>query len=290
MHFKLSLNQHEAAKSNALSCFIALNLKKMTSTPFLTINNQTLSLKQAISYLKTSGKLGVFLAEILRQYLIEYEIEEFKGVSIEDSQIEQSIIDFRISNRLTDSQDFQVWLSGNQLSYEDFRKGVTSDLKLEILKSQIAEQKLEEHFNNQKPVLDRVVISRLILDSQEQAQSLKQRILEDRTQFEALVREYSLTDDRFSNGMMGAIAKGQIPNILRTALDLANPGDILGPFEMEDRHGLFRVETFIPASLEDETLREELKNQIFEEWLQNKMQNLDIRLDIVSENCKNSGG
>lgn len=254
----------------------------MTSTSFLTINNHTLSLKQAISYLKTSGKLGLFLAEILRQYLIEYEIEEFKGLSIDESKIEQSIINFRITNRLTDSQDFQVWLSGNQISYEDFRKGVTSDLKLEILKSQIAEPKLEEYFNNQKSVLDRVVISRLILDSQEKAQSLKQKILEDRTQFEALVREYSLTDDRFSNGMMGAIPKGQIPNILRTELELANPGDILGPFEMEDRHGLFRVEIFIPASLEDENLKEELKNQIFEEWLQSKIKNFDIRLNVFS--------
>jgi hypothetical protein len=35
---------------------------------------------------------------------------------------------------------------------------------------------------------------------------------------------------------------------------------------------------FLPASLEDDLLKQELKNQLFEQWLQEKMQSLDIQL------------
>ena len=49
---------------------------------------------------------------------------------------------------------------------------------------------------------------------------------------------------------------------------------------MENRWGLFRVEEFLPASIEDPQLRQTLQDELFEQWLADKMQRLPIKLNI----------
>lgn len=73
-----------------------------------------------------------------------------------------------------------------------------------------------------------------------------------------------------------------MPDNLRAAVDLAKPGDIVGPLGMEDRWGLFRVEEFLPASLDDLQLRQTLIDELFEQWLMDKIQGLPIKLQVGS--------
>ena len=43
----------------------------MESSSFLNIDEQPISIGQAVKYLQNSGKLGQFIGDILRQYVIE---------------------------------------------------------------------------------------------------------------------------------------------------------------------------------------------------------------------------
>jgi parvulin-like peptidyl-prolyl isomerase len=82
------------------------------------------------------------------------------------------------------------------------------------------------------------------------------------------------------NGMMGALSRGTMPDILRAAVDLASPGELVGPLEIEGRWGLFRVEQVLPASLEDPQLKQALQNELFEKWLAQKLQRLSVKLQV----------
>jgi len=55
---------------------------------------------------------------------------------------------------------------------------------------------------------------------------------------------------------------------------------LIGPIEIEGWYCLFRVEQFLPASLEGQ-VKQELQNQLFE-WLEEKMQKLTIKLQVSS--------
>lgn len=68
----------------------------MESLSFLTVDEQPISTKQAVKYLQTSGKLGQFIGEIIRQYVIEQELQIQEDIVINPAITEQSIIDFRI--------------------------------------------------------------------------------------------------------------------------------------------------------------------------------------------------
>lgn len=245
---------------------------------FLIVDDQPVTLGQALKYLQSSGKLNTFIGEILRQHVIEQELQMLQ-VQPSSAAIEQAVIDFRLQRGLTDPKSFQEWLTQNGTDYASFHNQVSSGFKLAKLKATIAEPKLQEYFIERKIFLDRVVLSRLVVDKQELAEELYSQI-DEGSSFEQLAKEYSLTDDRIVNGMMGPVSRGTLPDILRAAVDTASPGELVGPLELEQTWALFRVEQFLPASLEDGQLKEALQNELFEQWLAEKIQKLTVKLQV----------
>ncbi|MUG99215.1 peptidylprolyl isomerase [Scytonema sp. UIC 10036] len=251
----------------------------MESVSFLSVDDKPISIGQAVRYLQASGKLGQFIGDVLRQYAIEQEIEKRVDITISPALTEQAIVDFRLKNQLTDPQIFQEWLTNNGTNYENFHASVAFGFKVEKLKAVITEPKLQEYFIERKIFLDRVVVSRIIVDNRELAEELQIQI-EEGASFEQLAKEYSLADDRIVNGMMGPVSRGTMPDILRAAIDIASPGQVVGPIELEQRYGLFRLEQFLPASLEDTQLKQALQNELFEKWLAEKIQKLTVKLQV----------
>ncbi len=251
----------------------------MDAKAFLTVDEQPISLKECLKYLQTSGKLQGFLGDVLRQYVLEQELANREDLEINPAVVEQSVIDFRIQQQLTDPGVFQEWLNRNGSDYSTFHNQITSNFKSEKLKSVITEPKLQEYFIERKVFLDRVVLSRIIVEDQELADELKIQIQEG-TSFEQLAQEHSIADDRVSNGMMGPVSRGTMPDHIRAAIDSSNPGDLVGPIAIENRWALFRVEQVLPATLDNAQLKQVLQNELFERWLAEKIQKMAVKLQV----------
>jgi parvulin-like peptidyl-prolyl isomerase len=251
----------------------------MDSKALLIVDDQPLSLRQCLRYLQATGKLQGFIGDILRQYVLEREIETRADLDVPSALVEQAVVDFRLQNQLTDAKAFQDWLIRNGTNYELFHNQITNSFKLEKLKAQIVEARLQEYFIERKLVLDRVVISRIVVDSKELAEELHSQISEGAS-FEQLAREYSKADERIANGMMGAVSRGTMPDVLRAAIDSAHPGDLVGPMQIENYWAIFRVEQFIPATLEDNQLKQALQNELFERWIAEKLQAMTVKLQV----------
>ena len=251
----------------------------MESATFLTVNNQEIALAEVVKYLQISGRLGNFINDVLRQHIIEQEINTRTDIEISSALIEQTIIDFRLKNQLTDPQKFQEWLINNGTDYTTFHTSITFSFQLEKLKALVTESKLPEYFIERKIYLDRVVLSRILVDSRELAEELQTQI-EEGASFEQLAKEYSLADEKVFNGMMGPISRGTIPDILRGAVDATIHGKLINPIEIEGRFALFRLEQILPASLEDPQLTQSLQNELLEKWLGEKIQNHTVKIQV----------
>ncbi|MEG4985368.1 peptidylprolyl isomerase [Microcoleus sp. BR0-C5] len=251
----------------------------MESQPFLTIDDQPISLAKAIGYLRSTGDFKPFLLKIIRQHILETELQTHDDLEIDSNIIEQAVIDFRFENQLNDPDDFQEWLKTQRISYADFRQQIAARLKIEKLKAEVTAPKLEEYFNANKALLNQVVISRIVVADLDFALNLKHQILADGSRFESLAREHSLTNDRLVNGIMEAISLGQIPSQVREYIIPATPGELIGPLEIDGRYALLRVERFLPAILEG-SLKRELQDQLFEQWLEDKAQKLTIKMHV----------
>ncbi|MCP2730064.1 peptidylprolyl isomerase [Limnofasciculus baicalensis] len=251
----------------------------MENKPFLTIDNQSITLAQALAYLRATGDLQPFLLKIIRQHLLETELQTRDDLEIDSTIIEQAVIDFRLENQLTNPDRFQEWLKTQGISYAEFRYQIAATLKIEKLKVEVTAPELEKYFNDNKALLVQVVLSRIVVADKDFALSLKNQILEESSRFELLAREHSLTDDRLLNGMMGVVPLGQIPEQLQEFVATAKPGELIGPLEIDGRYALLCVHQFLPACLEGQ-LKRELQDQIFDQWLQEKAQKLTIKMHV----------
>jgi parvulin-like peptidyl-prolyl isomerase len=249
------------------------------SKSFLTVDDQDISIRDALRFLQAGGKLQQFIADILRQYVLQNELETRDDLTIDDAVIQQAIIDFRMQQKLTDPPSFQEFLNRNGLDAIAFQKQIANNFRLEKLKAVITEPKLQEYFIERKVFLDRVILSRIIVDAEEMAEELKAQIAEGES-FERLAQEHSVTDDKLVNGMMGPVSRGTLPDEIRAKIDAAQPGDILGPLALENRWGLFRLEKQLEASMDDVTMQQSLRNEVFERWMSEKIQKMAVKLQV----------
>jgi len=250
------------------------------ANPFLTVNDEPILLSQALKYLQTAGKLQPMITDILREYILDRELQSRLDLDVPPASIEQAVVNFRLERNLSDPQAFQQWLESNRMSYEAFHQQIVSGFKREKLKLSVVQPQLEDYFQERKPALDAVVLSRISLNDYELAETLSSRLKEQDTRFEELAREYSITNERSFNGMMGAVGWSTLPDALKVVLQQTTAGQIVGPLEVEGGWCIFRVEQFLEASLDNLQLKQRLQNELFERWLNQQLQSTKITLNI----------
>ncbi|HEY9648194.1 MAG TPA: peptidylprolyl isomerase [Chroococcidiopsis sp.] len=250
----------------------------MANKPLITVMGQAITVGQAFRYLQGAGKLDTTLSTILQQHVLEQELSPWVA-AIAPRQIEQTIADFRQHHQLSDPAEFADWLVSEGLDHDTLRQRFARELGLRTLKRQIATDQLHNYFIERKSQLDRVVLSRIVVAQRDLAEELRYQ-LSDGAVFEALAREYSLAGDRHMNGMMGAIATCELPDGLRAALDGVEAGAIVGPVAVEGAWLLVRLETRLPATLDDPDLIQQLEDELFDRWLLGKLQQMEIEVNL----------
>lgn len=88
----------------------------MELTPLLTVDEQRITLNQAIGYLQTSGKLGAFIGDILRQHILEQELPALE-LNIASETIEHIIHNLRNEHQRSTPELFEQWLTQNGTTY-----------------------------------------------------------------------------------------------------------------------------------------------------------------------------
>lgn len=252
----------------------------MESKPLLTIGEEQLSWGQGLRYLQASGKLQSFVTEIVRQYVIEKEMQSREDINVSPAVIQQAMIDFRLQRKLEDQEKFQEWLQQNRINYNALESQIENSFKLKRLKDSVTTEKIEAYFNERKAGLDYVILSRIVVEDKELADALRRKILEEGGRFEDLAKEYSVTNDKNFNGIMGAVSLSSLPEDLRNSINSANPGDLLGPFQTNKFWSLFRLEQLQGASLDNPEIRKKLDGELFERWVAEKLQDNKITLHV----------
>lgn len=245
---------------------------------FIKVNEEFISLTEAMNYLQTRGKLGSFVNEIIHEYILQQELSK---IELPNNIVDRTIDDFCKSNQLN-SENFAQWLHEEGQTIETFTKQINHSIKLQELIFKVTESKVSEYFIEHKLLLDSFILSRLIVKEQELAEELKTQIIEENASFEELAKEYSISSDSHFNGMMGLVSRGQLDDSLRAALDKAQEGEIVGAIPFDNCWCLLRVEKIIPASLKDGKFKEKIRQEIFEDYLAEKMQHLEIEMNLVN--------
>lgn len=245
----------------------------------LMIDHHPIAFKQVLQWLRSTGKLPLFLQELISQYVIEQELQQQTGLEIDLLVLHQAITQFRQENDLEDPQRFQNWLLDQGWNEVIFQEQIQFNLKLDKFKEQLAAPNLSEAFMEHKLLLDQVVLSRIMVNSQDLAEELKTQIIEDGASFEQFAQDYSQADEAIINGMMGVVSRADVQNWLEMDVYQIQAGQVVGPIAHEQNWCLIRVEKFLPAEL-DASVGYYLQEQIFQKWLGKKIQALTVELRL----------
>ena len=152
----------------------------------------------------------------------------------------------------------------------------------EPLKQRLAQLKLNKHidtsysphvepyFLQRRADLERVVYGLIRVDSQGIAEEFYLRLLEEEDEFCDLASEYSLGDEKYTNGLLGPMAITQPPEIIRNVIKKLKVGEVHPPFRADKFFILLKLVHRISASLDDAT-RNRLMMELFERDIQQEV-------------------
>lgn len=249
----------------------------MTSPNFLTVDDEPISLEQAIGYLQATGRFQEFLLDILCQHALAKEVRSHVDLSLSKEALEQRLIDFRTQNDLTSPNDFQAWLSSRGMNYDTFRQQSLWNLSLELLKEQISREQLIDFFRQRKPFLDQVILSWIAVDAENVILDVQQK-LEAGLEFDQLADTYASPDED-AYGVEEPFSREGMPAALKAAIADVEPGNFTKPVFLDEHWYIFRVDALITAELNDE-LKEQLESELFEHWLNDKVGAMTVKLEV----------
>ena len=232
------------------------------------------------------GKFQPFLREFVGQYVLIQEINQRDDLEIESSELMQAILDFRIQQKLNEQTQFEEWLKRENLDNRTFQQRILLELKVKKLKETLTSETLQSYFENNQDALAEVQLSCLIVSDQALAQQIYNRIEAGDSNFSQIASSYSKADGTQSVQYADRkIRRRSLTPELRDWVESATIGDRLGPVEAGDNWGIFRLESLTPADLDDR-LQQQLKTQLFGQWLIEQVKDLDISFQVNPDPLK----
>lgn len=242
----------------------------------LIVNGKELTNNEIIINLKVSGDYKNAVQEMLKQRAVKA-FAEANSIEVSDEELQNYVNNKRKQMGIVSSQATQQYFAS---------LGITADqwidsLEYEFLKSKVKEQvinddRVEAYFTENKLLYDEIELFKLTADSKDVAEELFMEIHDDNKQFQIIAAQNSKDDaTRLSGGYLGRIKRGMLPPNIEAKVFTAAEGDLLGPFEMNNKFEIYLVNKIIKSELTD-NLKRTIKDALFNMWLSSAVQSLKI--------------
>jgi parvulin-like peptidyl-prolyl isomerase len=209
---------------------------------------------------------------------LEKEIEKAgRWVQFRPQELEQYIVHFRTENELVHSEVFHQWLLENWLSYDEFRQQAAFYLQLQKLTEYIIDPLIPAVFLKRKHEFDEIVLSRIVLSDRIKAEQVLQKIAANQIPFDQAAKQYSIAEDAIVGGAMGLVDKDALPPEITEALNNVQEGQIIGIIPYQATYCILKIHKIV-ASVLTEDIQADLRDELFEDWLAEKMQEIEVRI------------
>lgn len=247
----------------------------------LEVNGEEVSLAEVLRLAKLTGQLQ-FIQDAVDAALIRQAARE-RGIEAADDELQEAADDFRIEHDLHTAEATENWLAAKRLTFEAWEALLESNLVRQKLREALTATKVEQYFVENRLSFDTAAVSRLVVSDEGVARELRAQIVEDGADFHALARTYS-TDEatRPAGGYGGRVRREEVEPSVEAAVFGAQPGKVIGPVKTDEGWQLIKVESVHQAELDD-TLREALKTQLFNDWLGERRRTARISIPLLAE-------
>ncbi len=245
----------------------------------MTINTE-ISNEDILEQIKLSCQVPELTEQIVVRRIIQEEAEKAE-IKLGVSELQAAADDFRAKNGLTSAKSTQMWLSINQLSLDEFEGIIRLELLSKKLKEVVISEQVEKYFYQHQLEFDRVALSEVILENKELAMELYYVVREGEMRFQDIAGQYIKDVDlRRKGGYLGERQRKDLSPEMFSVFSAANPPQVIKPIASAQGFRLLWVEEIIKAEL-DEKMYGEIQNQLFEEYLRNKIKDYGSSPSLV---------
>jgi len=245
----------------------------------LEVNGEEISLYDVLLPAKGDGNLE-FLQEAINAAIIRQEAARL-AIEVSDEELQSAADEFRAAHELYDVASTDAWLAARRLTFEDWEAFIEGNALRQKLCDTITADKIEQHFAVNKLAFDAAELSRLVVSDEDIARELRAQIIEEGADFHSLARTYSIdAATRLAGGYGGKVKRADMEAAVESSVFGAQPGNVVGPFKLEDGWHLIKIESLHRADLDD-ALRKTIKAEVFAEWFEERLRKARIKIPLL---------
>ncbi len=212
------------------------------------------------------------MPQLVRNIIIDCAIASY---SCTEEERMKAIVAFEKQHQITSSEARKAWLQSQAMTLEQMEDMATRPVKIEKFKTATWGCKVESYFLTRKASLDQVIYSLIRTKDMGIAHELYFRIQEGEQSFAELAREHSEGSEADTGGLLGPVPLSQLHPAISKLLSISKPGQLWSPRAIGEWFVIVRLEKLIPAQL-DEFMRRRLINELFENWLQEQIKEVEL--------------
>ncbi|WP_299487845.1 peptidylprolyl isomerase [Acaryochloris sp. IP29b_bin.137] len=218
------------------------------------------------------------LPQLLKELVIDQAIQD---VQLSQEEIVQAIDQFYRQHQIGDETRREMWLKHYRMTPQQLAVQAQRQLKLHKFKLQTWNNQVESDFLQQKGQFDQYVYSLIRVASAEVAQELYFRLQAEEQAFSDLATQYSQGPEAQTGGLIGPVTAANLHPTLVQILTSAQPGQVRPPIRLGEWFVIVSLQKLISAQLDD-TLRQQLLEQRFNEWLQTQLKSVAVSGDAIA--------
>jgi parvulin-like peptidyl-prolyl isomerase len=239
-----------------------------------------ISQSELFHQLKISGKIPEMIHGILQQRVLEQAAKELR-IDLSDEELQEGADRFRIANKLESTNATERWLKDRMLSMDDFEQLVTTNLLTYKVADRLFSEQVAPYFHQNILNYGAAVIYEVVVSDRNLAIELFYAIQEGDMSFADVAKRYGQdAETQRKGGYLGSVPRQKMLPEVSAAVFAAQPPQIVEPILSAKGTYLIWVEEIVNPTLDD-SLREQIRWQLFQEWLQQKINGLLIQLKIV---------
>jgi len=255
-------------------------MSELTENIALEVDGEEIDLYDIMRRAKARNDLE-FVQQAIDAAIIRQEATR-QEIAVSDEELQMAADQFRAAHELYDVAATEAWLATKHLTFEEWELFVEETVLTRKLREAITADKIEPHFAINKLTFDAAEISRLVVSEEDIARELRAQLTEEQADFHSLARTYSIdSTTRLAGGYAGKVMRPEMEAAVESAVFGGQPGNVVGPFKLEDGWHLIKIESLHRAELDD-ALRETIKTQVFTEWLDQRRRKAQIKLPLLA--------
>jgi peptidylprolyl isomerase len=243
------------------------------------IDDERITEADFITRLKLTDEYTQLLEQMIRSKVGVHAAKK-RGITIEDKELQNAANAFRMTQGLQRAKDTHDWMQRMSISVNDLEQFLAEEIYMAKIRTVVtSEEEINAYFKLNSPKFDTVDVHHIVADSQDKANEIAALLEEDPDSFDEIAEEFKADASGFeSSESLKGIRRDALSDEISAKLFNAAIGDVVGPFHMgmEDYYEVLMVTGIHPAVLDD-SVRTQVSEAIFEEWLQSRLQEHSIQ-------------